>query len=211
MDMQKLEAQIAFLMEADKLKNMYRQTYTRVDDLPPMPAGSNITTPYPRRENDAEHSFSLALFVAILAEYSNEPIDVLKTMKMVLVHDIVEIDAGDTYCYDAAGNATKADREKLAAERLFGILPKEQQAEYRGLWEEFEERETPEARFAAVMDRIQPLLLNLSRDGLSWQEHGIHLSQVQKRNELVETGSEILHKYIFDLLEDANKRGILPD
>ena len=211
MDMQKLEAQIAFLMEADKLKNMYRQTYTRVDDLPPMPTDSNITTPYPRRENDAEHSFSLALFVAILAEYSNEPIDVLKTMKMVLVHDIVEIDAGDTYCYDTAGNATKADREKLAAERLFGILPKEQQAEYRGLWEEFEERETPEAKFAAVMDRIQPLLLNLSRNGLSWQEHGIRLSQVQKRNELVETGSEVLHKYIFDLLEDANKRGILPD
>lgn len=211
MDIQRLEAQIAFLMEADKLKNIYRQTYTRMDDLPPMPEDSNITDPYPRRENDAEHSYSLALFTAILAEYSNEPIDVLKTMKMVLVHDIVEIDAGDTYCYDANGNTTKADREIKAADRLFAILPKEQQAEYRGLWEEFEEQQTPEARFAAVMDRIQPLLLNLSREGLSWQEHGIHLHQVQKRNEHVGEGSKVLHKYILELLDDANKRGILPE
>ena len=211
MDMNRLEAQLAFLMEADKLKNMYRQTYTRIDDLPPMPDGSNVTKPYPRKENDAEHSFSLALFTAILAEYSNEPIDVFKTMKMVLVHDIVEIDAGDTYCYDDAGNATKADREKRAADRLFGLLPKEQEDEFRGLWEEFEERKTPEAKFAAVMDRIQPLLLNLSRNGISWQEHGIHLYQVQNRNKLVADGSQTLSDYIFALLDDANKRGILPD
>lgn len=211
MDITRLEAQLAFLMEADKLKNMYRQTYTRVDDLPPMPEGSNVAKPYPRKENDAEHSFSLALFTAILAEYSNEPIDVFKTMKMVLVHDIVEIDAGDTYCYDDAGNATKADREKRAADRLFGLLPKEQETEFRGLWEEFEERKTPEARFAAVMDRIQPLLLNFSRDGISWKEHGIHLSQVQNRNKLVADGSQTLSDYIFALLDDANKRGILPD
>ncbi len=211
MDIQRLEAQLSFLMEADKLKNMYRQTYTRMDDLPPMPENSNVTQPYPRRENDAEHSFSLALFTCILAEYSNEPIDVLKTMKMVLVHDIVEIDAGDTYCYDDAGNATKAQREMKAADRLFGLLPKEQQAEYRALWEEFEQQDTAEARFAAVMDRIQPLLLNLSRNGLSWQEHGIHLHQVQKRNEHVCDGSQTLHDYIFALLDDANKRGILPD
>ncbi len=211
MDIKRLEAQIAFLMEADKLKNMYRQTYTRVDDLPPMPENSNITEPYPRRENDAEHSFSLALFTVILAEYANEPIDVLKTMKMVLVHDIVEIDAGDTYCYDDAGNSTKAERELKAAERLFGILPEEQREEYRSLWDEFEEQKTPEARFAAVMDRIQPLLLNLSRNGKSWQEHGIHLHQVQKRNERTAEGSKELHDYIFSLLDGANKRGILPD
>ena len=211
MDLNRLEAQLAFLMEADKLKNIYRQTYTRVDDLPPMPDESNITKPYPRKENDAEHSFSLALFTAILSEYSNEPIDVLKTMKMVLVHDIVEIDAGDTYCYDDAGNTTKADREQRAAERLFGLLPKEQEEEFRSLWEEFEERQTSEAKFAAVMDRIQPLLLNLSRDGISWQEHGIHLHQVQGRNKLVTEGSQSLSDYIFALLDDANKRGILPD
>lgn len=211
MDLQKLEAQLAFLMEADRLKNIYRQTYTRVDDLPPQPDGSNVTEPYPRRENDAEHSFSLALFTAVLAEYSNEPIDVLKTMKMVLVHDIVEIDAGDTYCYDEAAKTTKRERELRAADRLFGLLPEEQQAEYRALWDEFEEGKTPEARFAAVMDRIQPLLLNLSRNGLSWQQHGIHLHQVQQRNERLCEGSEKLHEYIFGLLHDANERGILPD
>lgn len=211
MDIDRLESQLAFLMEADRLKNIYRQTYTRVNDLPPMPEKSNVTEPFPRKENDAEHSFSLALFTAILAEYSNEPIDVFKTMKMVLVHDIVEIDAGDTYCYDEDGAKTKADREKKAAERLFGLLPKEQEAEFRGLWEEFEERQTAEAKFAAVMDRIQPLLLNLSRDGISWQEHGIHLHQVQDRNKLVAEGSQSLSDYIFALLDDANKRGILPD
>jgi len=211
MDIDRLESQLAFLMEADRLKNIYRQTYTRVNDLPPMPEESNVTEPFPRKENDAEHSFSLALFTAILAEYSNEPIDVFKTMKMVLVHDIVEIDAGDTYCYDEDGAKTKADREKKAAERLFGLLPKEQEAEFRGLWEEFEERQTAEAKFAAVMDRIQPLLLNLSRDGISWQEHGIHLHQVQDRNKLVAEGSQSLSDYIFALLDDANKRGILPD
>lgn len=211
MDLHRLEAQLAFLMEADKLKNIYRQTYTRVDDFPPIKEDSNVGKPYPRRENDAEHSFSLALFTAVLAEYSNEPIDVLKTMKMVLVHDIVEIDAGDTYCYDDAGNETKAFREERAAKRLFGLLPEEQRAEYHSLWEEFEERKTPEAKFAAVMDRIQPLLLNLSRNGLSWQEHGIHLHQVQKRNESVKEGSKELSEYILGLLEDANKRGILPD
>ena len=211
MDIERLEAQLAFLMEADKLKNMYRQTYTRVDDLPPMPEGSNVTEAYPRRENDAEHSFSLALFTCILAEHSNEPIDVLKTMKMVLVHDIVEIDAGDTYCYDEAGKATKAEREQRAADRIFALLPEEQQVEYRSLWEEFERQDTPEARFAAVMDRIQPLLLNLSRNGLSWKEHGIHLHQVQQRNERIHEGSEEISRYIFSLLDDANKRGILPD
>lgn len=211
MDIKRLESQLAFLMEADRLKNIYRQTYTRVNDLPPMPGGSNVTEPYPRRENDAEHSFSLALFTAILAEYSNEPLDVLKTMKMVLVHDIVEIDAGDTYCYDEAGGMTKSDREKRAADRLFALLPEEQAREYRGLWEEFEERSTPEARFAAVVDRVQPLLLNFSRNGMSWQEHGIHLHQVLKRAEPIKDGSEELFNYVSQLLEDANRRGILPD
>lgn len=211
MDRERFERQLAFLMEADKLKNIYRQTYTRVDDLPPMPEGSNVKTPYPRRENDAEHSFSLALFAAVLAEYSNEPLDVLKTMKMVLVHDIVEIDAGDTYCYDSAGNSTKAERENAAAKRLFGLLPKDFEEEFLGLWREFEERKTPESKFANVMDRIQPLLLNLSRDGLSWQEHDIHYEQVAGRNALLKDGSKDISDYIFGLLDDARDRGILPD
>ena len=209
MDKERFERQLAFLMEADKLKNIYRQTYTRVDDLPPMPEGSNVKTPYPRRENDAEHSFSLALFTAILAEYSNEPLDVLKTMKMVLVHDIVEIDAGDTYCYDSAGNSTKAERENAAAKRLFGLLPKDFEEEFLGLWREFEERKTPESKFANAMDRIQPLLLNLSRDGLSWQEHGIHYDQVAGRNASIKEGSKDISDYIFGLLDDARDRGIL--
>lgn len=211
MDTSKLENQLAFLMEADRLKNIYRQTYTSTDDLPPMPESSNVREPYPRRENDAEHSFSLALFTAVLAEYSDEPIDVPKTMKMVLVHDIVEIDAGDTYCYDDKGNTTKADREKAAADRLFALLPAEQEKEFRGLWEEFEAGETAEAKFAAAMDSLQPLLLNLHRDGISWKEHGIRFGQVEKRASRIEKGSKILHGMIRGRLEDARERGILPD
>ena len=209
MDKERFERQLAFLMEADRLKNIYRQTYTRADDLPPMPEGSNVKTPYPRRENDAEHSFSLALFTAVLAEYSNEPLDVLKTMKMVLIHDIVEIDAGDTYCYDSAGNSTKAERENAAAKRLFGLLPKDFEEEFFALWREFEERKTPESKFANAMDRIQPLLLNLSRDGLSWQEHDIHYEQVAGRNASIKEGSKDISDYIFGLLDDARDRGIL--
>lgn len=209
MDISKLESCLAFLTEADRLKNLYRQTYTSTDDLPPMPQGANVAKPYPRRENDAEHSFSLALFTAVLAEYSNEPIDVLKTMKMVLVHDIVEIDAGDTYCYDAEGNKTKAAREKAAADRIFALLPPGQETEYRGLWEEFEERATAEAKFANSMDRIQPLLLNLHRNGISWQEHGIRFSQVAERNSVIAEGSEILYDYIYKRLEEARDKGQL--
>lgn len=211
MDISKLADQLAFLMEADRLKNLYRQTYTSADDLPPMPEGSNVSKPYPRRENDAEHSFSLALFTSVLAEYSNEPIDVLKTIKTVLIHDIVEIDAGDTYCYDSAGNATKAEREKAAADRLFALLPPEQEKEFRGLWEDFEAGETPEAKFAAAMDKVQPLLLNLHRNGLSWKEHGIRFDQVEKRAAGISGGSEVLYSHIYEKLLEARDRGILPE
>ena len=211
MDISKLADQLAFLMEADRLKNLYRQTYTITDDLPPMPEGSNVSKPYPRRENDAEHSFSLALFTSVLAEYSNEPIDVLKTIKTVLIHDIVEIDAGDTYCYDSAGNATKAEREKAAADRLFALLPPEQEKEFRGLWEDFEAGETPEAKFAAAMDKVQPLLLNLHRNGLSWKEHGIRFDQVEKRAAGISGGSEVLYGHIYEKLLEARDRGILPE
>lgn len=211
MNIPKLESCLAFLMETDRLKNLYRQTYTSTDDLPPMPEYSSVSKPYPRRENDAEHSFSLALFTAVLAEYSNEPIDVLKTMKMVLVHDIVEIDAGDTYCYDAVGNSTKEEREKAAADRIFALLPPEQEKEFRGLWEEFEAGETAEAKFSAAMDRVQPLLLNLHRNGISWKEHGVHFEQVEKRASRIAEGSEVLHSYIMEKLSDARDRGILPD
>ena len=144
-----------------------------------------------------------------MSQYSNEPIDVLKTMKMVLVHDVVEIDAGDTYCYDAEASKTKEDRELIAAERLFGILPESIGSEFRELWNEFERRDTPESRFAAVMDRVQPLLLNVATNGRAWKEHGIYIDQVRKRIAPVKDGSVVLWQYLTDLIEDACEKGYL--
>lgn len=213
MENERLKKQLEFLLTLDKLKNVYRQTYILCDDLP---QGSKEfddnfkeKKPLPRRENDAEHSFSLAIAAAVLAEYSNEPVDVAKVMKMVLVHDAVEIYAGDTYCYDDKGAKTKEAREKAAAEKIFGTLPEEQAAEYRALWDEFERNDTPEARFSNAMDRIQPLLLNYSREGYSWKEHGVNSSQVRKRFEKVRGGSEELGRMVDDLLNKAIENGFL--
>ncbi len=213
MENERLKKQLEFLLTLDKLKNVYRQTYILCDDLP---QGSKEfddnfkeKKPLPRRENDAEHSFSLAIAAAVLAEYSNEPVDVAKVMKMVLVHDAVEIYAGDTYCYDDEGAKTKEAREKAAAEKIFGTLPEEQAAEYRALWDEFERNDTPEARFSNAMDRIQPLLLNYSREGYSWKEHGVNSSQVRKRFDKVKDGSEELGRMVDDLLEKAIENGFL--
>lgn len=213
MENERLKKQLEFLLTLDKLKNVYRQTYILCDDLP---QGSKEfddnfkeKKPLPRRENDAEHSFSLAIAAAVLAEYSNEPVDVAKVMKMVLVHDAVEIYAGDTYCYDDEGAKTKAAREKAAAEKIFGTLPEEQAAEYRALWDEFERNDTPEARFSNAMDRIQPLLLNYSREGYSWKEHGVNSSQVRKRFDIVKDGSEELGEMVDDLLDKAIENGFL--
>ena len=213
MENERLKKQLEFLLTLDKLKNVYRQTYILCDDLP---QGSKEfddnfkeKKPLPRRENDAEHSFSLAIAAAVLAEYSNEPVDVAKVMKMVLVHDAVEIYAGDTYCYDDEGAKTKEAREKAAAEKIFGTLPEEQAAEYRALWDEFERNDTPEARFSNAMDRIQPLLLNYSREGYSWKEHGVNSSQVRKRFDKVKDGSAELGKMVDDLLDKAIENGFL--
>lgn len=213
MENERLKKQLEFLLTLDKLKNVYRQTYILCDDLP---QGSKEfddnfkeKKPLPRRENDAEHSFSLAIAAAVLAEYSNEPVDVAKVMKMVLVHDAVEIYAGDTYCYDDEGAKTKEAREKAAAGKIFGTLPEEQAAEYRALWDEFERNDTPEARFSNAMDRIQPLLLNYSREGYSWKEHGVNSSQVRKRFEKVGGGSEELGRMVDDLLDKAIENGFL--
>ena len=192
--MDELNKIISFILETDKLKNIYRQTYVTGED---------------RTENDAEHSFHLALMTSMMSQYSNEPIDVLKTMKMVLVHDVVEIDAGDTYCYDAEASKTKEDRELVAAERLFGILPESIGSEFRALWDEFERRDTPESKFAAVMDRVQPLLLNVATNGRAWKEHGIYTDQVRKRIAPVKDGSVILWQYLTDLIEDACEKGYL--
>lgn len=213
MENERLKKQLEFLLTLDKLKNVYRQTYILCDDLP---QGSKEfddnfkeKKPLPRRENDAEHSFSLAIAAAVLAEYSNEPVEISKVMKMVLVHDAVEIYAGDTYCYDDEGAKTKEAREKAAAEKIFGTLPEEQAAEYRALWDEFERNDTPEARFSNAMDRIQPLLLNYSREGYSWKEHGVDSSQVRRRFDKVKDGSAELGKMVDNLLDKAIENGFL--
>ena len=177
---ERIEKQFEFLKEIDKEKNIFRQTYL-ADGM--------------RKENDAEHAWHMALFVMVLSEYANEDIDVLKTMKIVLIHDLIEIYAGDTYAYDSKGNESKRGRELAAADRLFNILPKDQAEEFRALWDEFEENITPEARFANTMDKIQPLMLNNASEGRSWEEHGVHASQVYGRNEKTHLGSEELWNY----------------
>ncbi len=161
--------------------------------------------------NDAEHSWHLALMAFVLADYANEPVDVLKTMKMVLLHDVIEIDAGDTYAYDTEGNKTKRERELKAADRIFGLLPEAQQKEYRGLWDEFEAMETPESKFANMLDKVQPLFLNDASGGISWEEHGVKKSQVLKRDERVHEGSERIWEYAKSLIEKNAKYGKLID
>ena len=173
------EKQISFIMELDKIKKITRQTY--------LSDGS-------RKENDAEHSWHLALMTFVLADYANEPIDVLKTMKMVLLHDVIEIDAGDTYAYDTEGNKTKRERELKAADRIFGLLP-----------------ETPESKFANLLDKVQPLFLNDASGGISWEEHGVKKSQVLKRDERVHEGSERIWEYAKSLIEKNAKYGKLID
>ncbi len=191
-----LEKRIAFILELDKAKEVFRQSYL-VD-------GS-------RRENDAEHSWHLAVMAILLADYANEPIDVAHTVEMVLFHDVIEIDAGDTYAYDEAGNATKREREVKAADRIYGMLPDAQRDELRVLWEEFEEMETPESKFANMLDRLQPLLLNDASGGKSWEEHGVKKSQVLSRNERMHEGSEILWELAKNLIEENVRRGHIID
>ncbi len=193
---ERLLKQTEFLLEIDRMKEIGRQTY--------LADGS-------RKENDAEHSFHLAVMAYLLAEYANEPLNREKVMIMVLVHDLVEIDAGDTYAYDPEGNLTKADREKKAADRIFGLLPPDQGTELRGLWEEFEARETPEARFAAVLDHMQPVLLTDRADGKSWKEHGVRRSWIGKRNEGNELGSETLAARILELIDQNVEKGNIKD
>ena len=193
---ERLEQQFAFIREIDKEKFIGRQTYL---------------TDGERKENDAEHAWHMAIMTVLLAEYSNEPIDVLKTMKMVLLHDAIEIDAGDTYAYDAAGNQTKKEREQKAADRIFPILPEDMAKEYRNLWEEFEESKTPEAKFAHVLDNAQPMLLNDASEGKSWREHGVKKSQIMKRNARTHEGSEAIWEYQKEIIEQNIKKGNIID
>ena len=195
MDNARFNSQLAFILELDHLKNIYRRTYVLHED---------------RRENDAEHSFHLAIMACILAEHAKQPVDVLHTVKMVLIHDVVEIDAGDTYCYDTEGYKTKAAREQKAADRLFALLPEEQCREYRALWEEFEARETLEAKFANALDRIQPMLLNFKKGGISWMEHDVTAEQVKARNiGITDEGSEVIGQLAAEIIETAKKEGML--
>lgn len=185
----RLAQQIQFIIEIDKLKQILRQT---------------LLTDGSRQENSAEHSWHLALMAVVLAEYAPVPgIDVLRVIKMLLIHDLVEIDAGDTFCYDMQGNQSKAVREKQAATRLFGLLPEEQGAELRSLWEEFEAQETADAQFATALDRLQPLLHNQQTQGGTWRIHGITVAQVQQRMQPIETGAPALWSFVQQVLEEC--------
>lgn len=197
MDKERLKKQMDFCLEVDKEKFITRQTYK-----------SDGNT----KENDAEHAWHMALMTILLAEYANEPIDVLKTVTMLLIHDLVEIDAGDTYAYDEEGKKTQEAREQAAADRIFAILPEDQEQKLRSLWEEFEARKTPEARFARTMDNLQPLMLNNATDGKSWQERGIFLSQILGRNARSAEGSKELWDYAFENFIMPNvKKGRVTD
>ena len=193
---ERLKKQMDFLLEADKLKFITRQTY--------LSDGK-------RKENDGEHSWHLALMAVLLSEYSKEKIDLVKVITMVLIHDIVEIDAGDTYAYDAVGNQSKREREVKAADRIFNILPQDQAEKFRQLWEEFEAYETPEAKFAHVCDNVQPLMLNDATDGLAWREHDVKKSQVLQRNRRTGEGSQVLMEYINRILDKNVESGNLRD
>ena len=196
-DNPRLAQQVRFLLEIDKLKQVLRQTWL-VD-------GS-------RRENDAEHSWHLAVMVVLMREYAATPdLDLLRTLKMVLVHDLVEIDAGDTYLYDTVATANKAQREQRAADRIFALLPADQAAEVRALWEEFEARETPEARYAAAVDRFQPVLHNYVTEGIAWKQHGITPEMVVARCCHMADGSPALWDYTQSLIRDAAEKGFLRD
>lgn len=179
--MERIEEQLNFIREIDKEKEIFRQTY--------LADGS-------RKENDAEHAWHMAIMTMLLSEYANEKIDVLKTVGMLLIHDIVEIDAGDTYAYDKNANATKRERELKAADRIFNILPEDQAKKLRGLWDEFEEYQTPEAKFAHVMDNLAPVMLSDAVGGKSWKEHGVFENQVYGRNKRTPEGSETLYQVI---------------
>lgn len=184
--MTRLEQQIQFLVEIDKVKNIFRQTY--------LADGK-------RKENDAEHSWHIALMAFVLKEYVKEPVDVMKVMLMVLIHDLVEIDAGDTYAYDSVGALDKREREEKAADRIFGLLPKDQGSYFRELWEEFEAYETADAKYAHLLDNFQPILLNDASGGKSWEEHGVKKSQIYKRNEKVEETSDAVWQKIQDIVQ----------
>lgn len=186
---ERLKQQLEFVLEIDKEKNIFRQTHL---------------SGHGRNENDAEHAWHMAIMALVLSEYANTPVDLLKTISMILIHDVVEIDAGDTYAYDEEGKKSQKEREQRAADRIFGMLPKEQADKFRSIWEEFENQETDEAKFAKAMDNIQPMMLNAATDGKSWVEHCVKLSQILDRNKNTHSGSEELWEYAKKKFIDEN-------
>lgn len=192
----RLARQIEFIAECDKLKEIFRQT---------------LNSQSRRAENDAEHSWHLCLCVIVLAEHANAPdLDVLRVLKMLIVHDLVEIDAGDTFAYDVAAMANQHERECVAAERIFGLLPEDQAREFRALWDEFEAKQTPEAKFALAVDRFQPMLLNCRTQGAAWNRHGVTHDRVVARNRHIADGCAPLWTYAEKMLEDVVAAGNLP-
>lgn len=186
--------QINFIKEIDKLKYIQRKTKLFNSD---------------RNENDAEHSWHLAMMTLVLAEHADKPIDVLKVVKMVLIHDIVEIDAGDIFIYDTLQNHTNTEQELLAAQRIFGILPEEQAQEFSAIWQEFEEGNTDEAKFAKAMDRFEPLLQNTSNNGGTWSEFDVPYQKVFDKKKAIREGSSVLGEYAENLLNESVEKGIL--
>ena len=192
----RLARQVRFIREIDRLKQVRRRTY--------LTDGSRL-------ENSVEHSWHLALMAMLLAEHANEAVDLIRVLEMVLIHDIVEIDAGDTFAYDETGLKDQAARENAAADRLFGMLPPDQETRFRELWEEFETGETAEARFAEALDRFQPMLHNVVTRGKSWSEHGIRKHQVVEKNRHMKDGAEALWDYIRDRVDILAREGVLPE
>lgn len=189
---ERLEQQLAFILEIDKEKNIFRQTHL---------------SGHGRNENDAEHAWHMAIMAYLLREYANEPVDIGRVMLMCLIHDVVEIDAGDTYAYDTEALATQKARENAAEERIYALLPADQGAELRAIFDEFEANQTPEARFAHAMDNLQPLLLNDSNGGGDWREHQVTAEQVYGRQSKTREGSQRLFELVDDLIQRNIRRG----
>lgn len=193
---ERLKKQLEFALEIDKEKQVFRQTHL---------------SGHGRNENDAEHAWHMAIMAWLLREHANEDVDLTKVMLMCLIHDIVEIDAGDTYAYDADGLATQKAREDAAKERIFSLLPEDQKAELISLFDEFEEYQSPEARFAHAMDNLQPLILNNSNDGGDWKEHGVTAAMIYKRQSGTRLGSEKLFEVVDRIIQENMRKGNLPE
>lgn len=191
---ERLKKQLDFALEIDKEKNILRQTHL---------------SGHGRNENDAEHAWHMAIMAYLLREYSNEPVDITRVMLMCLIHDVVEIDAGDTYAYDEEGKKTQKAREEAAKERIHSLLPEDQKEELAAIFDEFEESKTPESKFAHAMDNLQPLMLNNSNDGGDWREHGVSAKQVYGRQSRTKEGSEKLYEVTDQIIKKHREKGNL--